>query len=279
MAERDPFRLPAIAVVLAVLSICSAAVTVWGTASRPDRPTGATVAAAPPGGTAVPAVDVAGDEHVHGPEDDHVHGTAVADGTSPCEVAKAVTPALSGDHGHHGPRAPTDLDPATRAALDRQLDAVRALVSRYPTAAEATAAGFRKGAPYLPCIAAHYTKPTEVDATFDPATPEQLLFDGNTPEARLVGFSYLVASGSASPDGFAGPDDEWHQHIGLCLRDGRVVGGAQLTDEQCRARQGVKATAGTMWMVHAWVVPGHESAWGVFSGENPALGALSVPAT
>jgi hypothetical protein len=27
-------------------------------------------------------------------------------------------------------------------------------------------------------------------------------------------------------------------------------------------------------MVHAWVVPGWESAWGTFSGEHPELGAV-----
>jgi hypothetical protein len=25
-------------------------------------------------------------------------------------------------------------------------------------------------------------------------------------------------------------------------------------------------------MLHVWLVPGHESAWGLFSGDNPSLG-------
>ena len=136
----------------------------------------------------------------------------------------------------------------------------------------ATAAGYRRVTTYLPCIAAHYMKFSLVDATFDPSAPEMLLYDGNGPDARIVGLSYYVTGLTAAPEGFAGPNDPWHQHFGLCVRGALVVGGGDISADDCAARGGRKVDGSTSWMVHAWVVPGWESAWGTFSAENPELG-------
>ena len=111
-----------------------------------------------------------------------------------------------------------------------------------------------------------------VDGVFDPAQPEMLLYGGNGPGALMVGLSYYVSGTTVAPEGFAGGNDPWHQHIGLCTRAGVVVGGSDLTAEQCAQRGGQKADGSTSWMVHAWVVPGWESAWGTFSAEHPELG-------
>jgi hypothetical protein len=43
-----------------------------------------------------------------------------------------------------------------------------------------------------------------------------------------------------------------------------------VTKTQCDALGGV-FTAKTVWMVHAWVVPGWESPLGVFSHNNPDI--------
>jgi hypothetical protein len=78
-----------------------------------------------------------------------------------------------------------------------------------------------------------------------------------------------------APDGFAGVNDHWHQHNangGLCLKGGLVVGGEDVTKAQCEARGGRKTLLTDIWMAHAWVVPGFECSWGVFSGECPELG-------
>jgi hypothetical protein len=209
---------------------------------------------------------------------DHMSSAAL-DGSTPCEKAAAVTPALAqggAAHGHFGPTVDQPLDAATAAELERQLAAARSFATRFPTAADAVAAGYAKGVPYLPCIAAHYTNHAYVDGAFDPGQPEQLLYGGNTADAPLVGVSYLVFSGANPPEGFAGPNDEWHQHVGLCVRGDAVIGGTGLTDEQCAQRGGRKTEEGEAWMLHVWLVPGHESAWGIFSGDNPALGALSA---
>ncbi len=138
------------------------------------------------------------------------------------------------------------------------------------------AAGYRMSTVYVPCIGAHYTNMRYV-ASFDPANPSELLFDGTTPDAKIVGLSYLVWHPGGPPAGFAGPNDHFHQHNangGLCLAGGTVVGGENVSAAQCAARGGTKS-AGLMkdvWMEHAWVAPGWECSWGVFAGECPELG-------
>jgi hypothetical protein len=211
----------------------------------------------------------------------HDHGTGSAavaagiesgNGTSPCEQAGVNVEGNS--HGHSGP-APQQVisDPATRTLLAQQLTTARDAALKYLTAADAMAAGYRRITTYIPCIAAHYINTRFIDSKFDPAAPEMLLFDGNGPDAHIVGLSYYVSGVSSAPEGFVGPNDQWHQHIGLCVSvSGVVIGGTQLTAEQCTERGGIKADGSTAWMVHAWVVPGWESAWGTFSGEHPELG-------
>jgi hypothetical protein len=125
--------------------------------------------------------------------------------------------------------------------------------------------------PFVPLIGAHYLNPLKVDTRFDAAQPEMLLYDGTRPNSRIVGLSYFVSSPGREPAGFAGPNDHWHQHIGLCIRGHRVVGGEKLTREQCLARGGNKVALRDIWMVHVWVVPGWESPQGVFSPEHQDL--------
>jgi hypothetical protein len=52
---------------------------------------------------------------------------------------------------------------------------------------------------------------------------------------------------------------------------GGVIGDSQTSEEECEARGGRKSGGSGNWMSHAWVVPGCESPWGVFSGANPIL--------
>ena len=69
--------------------------------------------------------------------------------------------------------------------------------------------------------------------------------------------------------------DVFHQHNangGLCLRGGEVVGGEEISRAECAQRGGHKTLLIDIWMLHAWVVPGFECTWGVFSGECPELG-------
>lgn len=202
---------------------------------------------------------------------DHAHEmAAVTEGEQ--AAAELAAEETSAGHGHgHGDVPNVPVDGATRDALAAQLVEARAVALSYPTVADATAAGYVMVTSYVPLIGAHYVKWDLMDSTFDVARPEMLLYDGTEPGAEMVGLSYYQFS-ATEPEGFAGPNDHWHQHLGLCL-DSRlvVVGGSSTTPEECAARGGQKVDGANGWMTHAWVVPGWESQQGVFSAENPDL--------
>jgi hypothetical protein len=100
-----------------------------------------------------------------------------------------------------------------------------------------------------------------------------LLYDGTNADSAIVGLSYYILSpGEEEPtEGFTGDNDHYHRHIGLCFRDGVVVGGSNTTAEECAAEGGSKNDGSAGWMSHVWITPGCESNWGVFSGANPQL--------
>ena len=210
----------------------------------------------------------------------HDHGTtATLTGSTPCE--KSGPPASEGQvldiqgHFHRGPQPQLPLDEATRLQLQAQQAQARAVAGRYPTVADAEAAGYRESTVYVPCIGAHYTN-IALASSFDPATPSELLYDGTQPSSRIVGLSYLVWHPGGAPVGFAGPNDVWHQHSfngGLCFNGfGQVIGPESTSQADCAAHGGVKNPLTDVWMLHDWVVPGFECSWGVFAPECPELG-------
>ena len=182
---------------------------------------------------------------------------------------------VGGGHGHGGVTPEQPLSRGERKQLADQLSQARAASMRYPTVADAEAGGYRMVTAYLPLIGAHYINFSIMDGTFDISQPEMLLYDGTEPTSRIVGLSYYLFS-DAVPTPFSGPNDVWHQHIGLCMKAGVVVGGEATTVEECTRRGGVKADANNGYMVHAWVVPGWDSPQGVFSPEHIGLTA-SLP--
>jgi hypothetical protein len=238
------------------------------------------------------ATGATGDTGATGAADAHSHGTVIAGtatGKSPCEIA-SPTPASPGqvgageggsaeaavgEHGGRGMLAQTPLTKDERVVLEQQMAQARTVIAKYPTVKDAVAAGYRMSTVYVPCIGAHYTNVSLV-TKFDPAAPSELLYDGTTPDSKVVGLSFLVYHAGGPPDGFAGSNDHWHQHNangGLCYnKDGTVIGGEEQTREECTARGGVKRELTDIWMAHAWVVPGFECSWGVFAGECPELG-------
>jgi hypothetical protein len=206
--------------------------------------------------------------------------TGALTGDSPCELSGK--PASAGQVGKdaegHEHRGPFKQSPVTReevVQLAAQQTQARAVALKYPTVATAEAAGYRKSTVFVPCIGAHYTN-TGLAAGFNPAAPSELLYDGASPDAKIVGLSYLVFHLNGAPDGFAGPNDRWHQHNfngGLCMgKGGVVVGNEKLSKEACAARGGAKVALNDIWMLHDWIVPGFECGWGVFAGECPELG-------
>lgn len=213
-----------------------------------------------------------------------------ADGSSPCEKS-SPTPASPGQvgaggggsqenvnassaHGGRGMVKQVPITHAQRVELESQMKEARAVVAKYSTTAAALADHYDKSTPYVPCIGAHYTK-YSLAGSFDPSAPSELLYDGTAPNSKIVGLSYLVVHHGGPPPGFAGNNDHWHQHNangGLCLKGGFVVGGEDVSPQQCADRGGRKVLLIDVWMMHAWVVPGFECSWGVFSGECPELG-------
>jgi hypothetical protein len=167
------------------------------------------------------------------------------------------------------------LTAAQQTLLKQQLAQAATVAKKYPTVKDALAAGYMMSTVYVPCIGAHYTN-TALATHFDPAAPSELLYSGTTPDAKILGLSYLVWNpGGAPPAGFAGPNDRWHQHNsngGLCIKGGVVVLPESSTRAQCAAAGGRKTLLTDIWMLHAWIVPGVSCTWGVFSGECPALG-------
>jgi hypothetical protein len=207
-------------------------------------------------------------EHVEG----HTDVVIAADGSSACEQSNVAVEGNSG-HGHRGPVPFEPMDAATRATLSTQVAQANTVVLRYPTVAAAEAGGYRRITPYVPCIAAHYINGGLLDATFDPANPEILLFAGTDPDSQIVGLSYLNFTGPDNePDGFAGSTDPWHVHRQLCIGGGGVLGDENTDAEACEARGGRVVPLDGLWMSHMWNVPGWESRWGLFSSEHPDLG-------
>jgi len=205
----------------------------------------------------------------------HVHSTGAASGDTPCEQAVPVPTGgnSEGGHGHRGSAPQIPLTEAERVLLAQQQEQARAVVAAFPTVAAATANGYGQSTTYLPCIGAHYTN-TRYARSFDPAHPSELLFDGTTPDAKIVGLSFLVYNPGGPPEGFAGPNDYWHTHSangGLCIK-GIVIGAESMSKEKCESLGGHKAGLKDVYMVHDWVVPGWECSWGTFAGECPELG-------
>jgi hypothetical protein len=176
--------------------------------------------------------------------------------------------------GHLGPQPWHAMtDQAQCDALASELALARDTALKYPTVKDAEAAGWRQVTPYVPGIAAHFMNFSVVDGEFEIDQPEMILYDGTEDDSRVIGLSYfIIHPGSAEPtQGFTGNNDHYHRHDGLCIGAGGVIGDSTTTAEECAQIGGRKSAGQGGWMSHAWVVPGCESPWGVFSGATPVL--------
>ena len=199
--------------------------------------------------------------------------------------------AEGGEHDH-GDVAWQPLDYATQRQLTDELALARAATEKYPTVADLKAGGGRRLGVFTPGNGAHHTMPVEgvpipekgFDlqaimgnvAGFDPANPPIILYSGTEDTAVPVGVMYVVFQ-DEEPEGFAGPNDIWHRHTGVCAVVGADGGvdvllpiASDTTKEQCDEVGGNHMPV-TPWMVHVWTAPGWESTDGVFSHENPLL--------
>jgi hypothetical protein len=177
----------------------------------------------------------------------------------------------------------TKLPEATRTELLRQLALTMDVVKKYPTVKDAEAAGYRRAGPYLPGLGTHYVGgrtnrggPLTDDDILHPST---IIYAGNKATSPIAGFMYIsgvTAAGAAEPEGFAGPNDHWHFHTGICLVAGsngamEALGfDGSITETDCKTRRGnwVKTT---QYLLHVWTVPGYSDPLGVFAHVNPAM--------
>jgi hypothetical protein len=174
-----------------------------------------------------------------------------------------------------GSLLPTEVD-----LLKGQLADARAFAEAHNTVEKAMAAGYYNTTNDVPFMGAHFLNSEYLtDGVFDAGKPEGLLFSrlGNPDgEWQLVGVWYLLipgltqgATATIPPEGFAGKLDLWHEHHGLCTRDGIIS--ENNTHEGCVADSG-RWTGDLRWMMHVWVWPENaDNSEGVFTYLNTDL--------
>jgi hypothetical protein len=182
-------------------------------------------------------------------------------------ISSPLFPTNGHGHNHGGPATQAALGAADQATFDRQWAQAVAAAQQLDTVAKANAAGYVVASTNAAGVGVHFVKWSLIDRPFDPTAPSMLLFDLRRDPPVLVGFSYWVHSTDA-PAGFAGDNDHWHQHSGLCIVNGWVdrenVAGPSLC-------AGAYLGGSDLWMLHAWVVPGYANRWGEFADTNPLL--------
>jgi hypothetical protein len=190
--------------------------------------------------------------------------------------------AALGENGHQHGSGVVALDDATQAALSVQLAPTAELIKKYPTLADAEAAGYRRAGRFNPGLGVHYgvfggrADGAIIGVNGEVMVP-QLIYDGTDPGSPLAGFMYMAnAPQGEVPEGFVGPNDHWHFHSKLCIKfDSGVIkvllsADKNVTQAECD-KVGGMYVGQSGYMVHVWTVPGYESSDGVFSGLNRKL--------
>jgi hypothetical protein len=186
----------------------------------------------------------------------------------------------SGTGGHHGDshgvadpayagQTKGDLSWDDCLAVAKNFDDVVAWAGQWPTRGAAEADGWFAQTAYSPGMGTHHAR--AFGGTFDATRPMFLQYGGNGPDAPLVGVSWWVSSGDRPPEGFPGGNDWWHTHRMLCYQGNQVIGGEDMTPEDCRFVGGSPSQFPGYWMVHAWVFAGWENKVDVYAGTHPCL--------
>jgi len=180
----------------------------------------------------------------------------------------AATPA-GHDHGHAGTGDELEVPLLTGDALvfAQQWLAAQRAVPSLDTLDEVQALGYVRASAASTGVGTHWVLWSQVARPFDPARPAMVLYDERRDPPQLVGYSYWLRS-DGEPVGFAGPNDGWHQHEGLCVVNGWVDRERSLGPDDCA---GTYLAGGDLWMLHAWVVPGWENRRGRFASTHPTL--------
>ena len=203
--------------------------------------------------------------HAHGPDVAHA---ALASAAHDHAVAGSV--AAEG-HAHTDSTITYEQLPK---ATKREVDQVIALwANRYPTAGDAASAGWFKGTRNLYGIGAHYIKSAAFTgaATFDLLNPNILLYDGDGPDAKFAGVSWVVAE---KPEGFTGGYDSWHSHTSVCMQGGGITSLSEensqvwLSESECTTRGGRVFPLSNDQMMHLWIGPGYIDSGPIFAHDH-----------
>jgi len=169
------------------------------------------------------------------------------------------------------------LNAADQAVLNQQLTQAYFAAERFPTVASAKAAGMILAGGMAPGVGAHYQSIgggdlTSLNGQFNPSQPASWIYSSTADDAPVVGVMYESLT-AQPPSGFIGPNDHWHRHSNVCIQlsNGQIAvpfaADQNVTPQECSDVHGIFMKK-TVWMVHAWVVPGWESPQGVFSHDN-----------
>ena len=224
-----------------------------------------------------------------------VAGLASCSGAAPTATGGTAPPtpdaapwfcdSSGGGHGGHGGLAmgPDPYAGVVKGELspeDCEQDATwfaaaRAYAERWPTAGAAVLDGWGQVVPYASGMGTHHVRGSlrDLDGTFDGGEPEFLMYDGSSPESRLTGMAWFVRSDAGPPDGFAGDNDWWHQHLDMCVAPDENWLGQGVGADDCAARGGIHEPGRDWWMAHAWILPEWEVRSDVFANHHPCLTA------
>ncbi len=208
---------------------------------------------------------------------------ALAEATTvkvPGETSKSFASTLAGNSTEKAENALwVPLGPTDQAALTEQLAQAYQAAERFPTVASAKAAHMILAGGMAPGVGAHYQlingdifKGINVDGTVNALYPASWIYASTADNAPVVGIMY-ESFGATAPTGFVGPNDHWHRHSDVCVQytNGEIAvpfaADQDVTPQECADVHG-QFMKKTIWMVHAWVVPGWESPQGVFSHDN-----------
>jgi hypothetical protein len=189
-------------------------------------------------------------------------------------------------------KAPLTWDQCKRVSV--QFDMARAYALKWPTAGAAEADGWTMTTPYVPGMGTHHVRGgvtpqmladpsfnrlnpildnAGLDDKWDPFVPEVLQYDGNGPDAKLVGFDYYVRTDTGLPPaGFEGNNDWWHIHPMICFRktDAYMVAFNQ-SDSACTALNGINVNMSNYYMLHVWVLDDMTFEPDVYAGMIPCI--------
>jgi len=157
-----------------------------------------------------------------------------------CETPTGALESETGFATDAGLTARASAGPERAVRIGRQLAAAREGTARYRRLENALADGYVDIDVVVPGMGRHFLNPGLVDAKFDPARPEILVYSQRGDRMRLVAVEYAVPLTEDEPEGFTGDADVW---------DGNTDFG--------------------LWLLHAWVWM--ENPDGVFAGLNPRL--------